>query len=133
MPAGLIGMGLTRADKWLAALLVAVALAGIGLELWLLPQPGSKVVQIWQDGRLVRTVTLREGYHEEIRLGGASRFNIVEIDGTRVRVRDADCPDRLCVRTGWVMAEPQQVVCLPYRVVVKVVSSVPPDVDTIVR
>jgi len=32
-----------------------------------------------------------------------------------------------------VSVAPQQIVCLPYRMVVKVVSSAPPDVDDITK
>jgi hypothetical protein len=126
-------MRLTRADKWLVGALLAAAAGGIGLNLALLSSAGVQEAQVYKEGRLVQTIRLRPGYHEELRVGGAERYNLIVADDGRVRVAEADCPDQVCVRTGWVSFAPQQVVCLPYRVVVKVVSVAPPDVDDITK
>ena len=45
---------------------------------------------------------------------------MIEVSGGRVRVRDADCPDRLCVRMGWVSRDGESIVCLPHKLVVTV-------------
>ncbi len=126
-------MLLTKADKWLIAALLAASAGGIGLNLALLSPAGAQEAQIYRDGTLVQTIKLRAGYREELRLGGTERYNLVVADDGRVRIAAADCPDQLCVRTGWVSAAPQQIVCLPYRVVIKVVSTAPPDVDDITK
>jgi hypothetical protein len=126
-------MRLTTADKWLIGVLLAAAVAGIGVNLATLSASGAREAQVYKEGRLVQTIKLRPGYREELRLGGAERYNLIVADDGRVRVAEADCPDQICVRTGWVSAAPQQIVCLPYRVVVKVVSSSPPDVDDITK
>ncbi|HWQ62295.1 MAG TPA: NusG domain II-containing protein [Negativicutes bacterium] len=126
-------MRLTKADKWLIGALLAASAGGIGLNLALLSSAGAQEAQVYKEGRLVQTIRLRSGYHEELRLGGAERYNLIVADNGRVRMAAADCPDQVCVRTGWVSAAPQQIVCLPYRVVIKVVSSAPPDVDDITK
>ena len=126
-------MRLTRADKWLVGVLLAAALGGIGLNMALLSAAGAQQALVYKEGRLVQTVKLRPGYREELRLGGAERFNLVVADNGRIAVTEADCPDQVCVRTGWVSVAPQQIVCLPYRVVIKLVSDVPPDVDDIAK
>ncbi len=126
-------MRLTKADKWLIGVLLAAAAGGAGLNLALLSTAGAKEAQVYREGRLVQSIRLRPGYHEELRLGGTERYNLIVADDGRVRVAEADCPDQVCVRTGWVSAAPQQIVCLPYRVVIKVVSTTPPDVDDITK
>lgn len=126
-------MRLTTADKWLIGVLLAAAVAGIGVNLATLSAAGAREAQVYKEGRLVQTIKLRPDYREELRLGGAERYNLIVADDGRVRMAEADCPDQICVRTGWVSAAPQQIVCLPYRVVVKVVSSSPPDVDDITK
>lgn len=126
-------MRLTKADKWLIGALLAASLGGIGLNLALISSAGAQEAQVYKEGRLVQTIKLRPGYHDELRLGGTERYNLVVTDNGRVRVAAADCPDQVCVRTGWVSSAPQQIVCLPYRVVIKVVSSAPPDVDDITK
>ena len=128
-------MRLTKADKWLIGALLAAALGGIGLNLAALSAVGAQKALVYRDGVLVGTMKMRPGYREELRLGGGERFNLIVAENGRVRVAAADCPDQICVRTGWVSMAPQQVVCLPHRVLIKVVAERPAgaDVDDITR
>jgi hypothetical protein len=122
---------LTRADKWIIALILVVALGGIGLNMAVLTGDGERSAEVYQDGRLIQVIKLRAGYREELRLGGLVHFNLIVAENGRVRVADADCPDQVCVRTGWVSLAPQQIVCLPYRVVIKIVAAKQADIDDI--
>lgn len=124
---------LSRADKWLVGILLFAAACGVGAGLFFFPAAGNRTAQIYKDGVLVKTLPLRAGYREEFRIGGAEHYNIIEVQDSHIRVRDADCPDQICVRTGWVSTAPQQIVCLPWRVVIKVVSAEDTDIDDIAR
>jgi len=48
-----------------------------------------------------------------------------------VRVAHSDCPDQVCVRTGWITRPGQSAVCLPYRVAVRLEGGQRDDVDGI--
>ena len=48
--------------------------------------------------------------------------NEVEVKGGRVRVNDADCPNRDCVGQGWIDRAGQQIVCLPHELWIEIVS-----------
>lgn len=122
---------LTRADKWVIGAILVMALGGIGLNMTLHATAGERAAKIYKDGRLIRVIDLRPGYREEVRLGGAEHYNLIVAENGRVRVAAADCPDQICVRTGWVSLVSQQIVCLPYRVVIRIVSSRPADIDDI--
>ncbi|QDR80116.1 NusG domain II-containing protein [Sporomusa termitida] len=125
---------LTKGDKWLVMVLLSIALAGVGLHMYYIAANGQgQTVIITVNGQTVKTFPLRQGYVGEFRLGDDHGYNIIEYSGGRVRVREADCPDQICVNSGWISMSPQQIVCLPYRVVVKVVAGVPADVDDIAR
>lgn len=126
-------MGLTRADKLLIGILVILSLGGIGLNLAMLSSAGQQEAKVYKEGKLVQTIPLRRGYHQEVRLGGTEHYNLIMADDGKIRVAEADCPDQICVRTGWVSVAPQQIVCLPYRVVIKLESSVQPDIDDITK
>lgn len=126
-------VGMTRADKILVVLLLLISVAGIGLNISIASAGGEQKAEIWVEGSLYKTVPLKEGYKQEIRIGGNFRYDIIEVQGTRIRVREADCPNQDCIKMGWIQSAPQLIVCLPYRIVIKIVSSAPPDTDTIVR
>ncbi len=48
--------------------------------------------------------------------------NTLEILGGRARMVEAQCPDKLCVKMGWVRYTGQSLVCLPEHIVVKIVG-----------
>ncbi len=97
------------------------ALALIGLCLLLFTGRGSSkgsVVQVAVDGEVVLSIPLsRDGSYS---VNGGS--NTIEVKDGRVSIVDADCPDRLCVRQGWIDGKGQSIVCLPNRVIVTVVG-----------
>lgn len=126
---------LTKADKWLISALLVFATAGIGFNMYYLSgangQEKNMVISV--NGQVVKTIPLRPGYTGEFRIGGHSHFNVIEYKDGHVHMKDADCPDQICVQSGWINTPPQQIVCLPYRVVVKIVADSSADVDDIVR
>ena len=40
---------------------------------------------------------------------------------------DADCPDKLCVKTGRISKTGETIVCLPHRVVVEIIGAAADD------
>jgi hypothetical protein len=125
---------MTKADYWLIGLLLLFSVGGLGLGASMLVFPGEQTLtaQISVAGKVVQSVALRPGYRQEIRVGDDNHYNVIEVDNDRIRVREADCLDQICIRTGWISRAPQQIVCLPNRVVVKVVA-VNADLDDIAR
>jgi hypothetical protein len=126
-------MLLTRADKILIGIMITAALGGIGLNMAALSGAGQQEAHVYKEGKLVQTIPLRPGYQQELRLGDREHYNLIMAENGRIRVAEADCPDQICVRTGWISVAPQQIVCLPYRVVIKLESSTPPDIDDITK
>lgn len=122
---------INTADKWLIGIVAVLALCGVALQFLLFPLTNEVTAEVRVDGRLVKTLQLRSGYHEEFRLGGQTEYNIIEADNGRIRIRQDDSPHQIAVQTGWISRPPQQLVCLPYRVVITLSSSAPADVDII--
>ncbi len=42
----------------------------------------------------------------------------VEVKGRRVRVKESDCKNKLCIRMGWIDYAGQTIVCASNRVVI---------------
>ena len=111
-----------KTKTWILLLLGAALLFGaLGLLLLNRSAEGS-VVQILQDGAVIREIDLSRVWEEE-------SFEITAPDGgvNTVTVRpggicvsDADCPDRVCVDHGWLSAgEAAPIVCIPHRLVIQ--------------
>ena len=48
-------------------------------------------------------------------------------------MKEASCPDQLCVDQNEIYFDKESIICLPNKVVITVVSDVESDVDGIVR
>jgi hypothetical protein len=79
-------------------------------------RPARTVALIYQTGRLVTTQPLDRDT-TIILSDNAARVR-VEVSVGRVRVAESNCPNRLCVRTGWVSRAGRTIVCVPNRVLV---------------
>ena len=60
---------------------------------------------------------------------GAEATLVIEVSGSRARVFEADCPDQICVATGWLTKPGHRSVCVPNRMVLELVSAGDSDVD----
>jgi len=77
---------------------------------------GEAVVTV--DGETVAVLSLSS---DAVFTAGEGDFrNVIEVSGGRVRITDADCPDRLCVQQGWISRDGESIVCLPHRLIVTV-------------
>jgi hypothetical protein len=56
---------------------------------------------------------------KRITISGDYEVNLVAEKG-RIRFEKSDCPDKLCVNTGWLTKKGDVAVCLPNRIIVKI-------------
>lgn len=104
----------TLADRLLFIFLISVSIAGIFISREAMSQ--SSEVSIEVDGRQVYTLPL-DG-NKLIPIDGPYGKTVIEIKDRRVRVKEAHCPNQICVKEGWISKG--AIVCLPNRIVVLV-------------
>lgn len=84
----------------------------------------EKYVVIKIDGQETERIKLTEDgrkYEHTIRSGSGSNLNIIQIDGGSVKMVEANCPDQICVRSFPAISQDgEQIICLPYKVVVEI-------------
>nr|WP_300184978.1 NusG domain II-containing protein [uncultured Agathobaculum sp.] len=89
---------------------------------------GRLYAEVWQNDVLVERVVLTDETDRTIDLDG---HNVIVLAGKTARVESADCNDQVCVRTGTLTRAGQVAVCLPNRVVLKLVGETG-EIDAIV-
>jgi len=107
---------LTIADKLLLAILIGGTLTSYVL-VDLIALPGATVL-VEVDRHVVYKAALNED--ASFRVHGATGELVVEIRDGRVAVTGADCPNRICVRTGWRNKAGDVIVCVPNKVIVRI-------------
>ncbi len=119
----------------LVVVLVLLLAGGIAVPFLLAPSE-HLYCEVWQDGVLLHQIQLAEGYQDSFVVTGDSDIeNTVEIDGERVRIAQSSCPDQVCVQTGWLSRAGQTSVCLPNKLIVKLVNADAnaQEIDAVVR
>jgi len=81
---------------------------------------GHKTALIIRDGKEIRRIDL-DAVDEpiEITVDGDYNNTIIAEKG-RIRFMEADCPDKVCVDTGWLYKTGDMAVCLPNKVMIKI-------------
>ncbi len=46
----------------------------------------------------------------------------IEVKEGRIRVLKSDCPQKICVQTGWISKPGQTIICVPNKVLIEIVG-----------
>ena len=118
-----------RNDIILAAAIVIIAAAG--LMLWRFNRAEGVSVAVNIDGVQTAVYPLSEDREVVITTGddGEHRNELVIKDG-KASIREADCPDSICVKTRAAAYVGETIVCLPHKLVIEITAAgVAPDLD----
>lgn len=88
---------------------------------WMLQgKPSGGIAIITQNGTELHRIDLENVTGRmEIQIGG--RYNeLIVVENGRIRFEQADCPDQICVNTGWISRPGQVSVCVPAGVILKI-------------
>lgn len=86
----------------------------------------GNLVRITVDGKLFCEKPLYQNC--EIKINDT---NIAVIENNCVFMKEANCPDKLCVKTGKAADCSKKIVCLPNKVVIEITKK--SDIDTVVK
>lgn len=109
-----------RNDIRLLIGILVVAVLAFGCYHLIYSQNGD-TVQITVDGTVVKTFPLDTDTSYTIQTEKGE--NILEIKNGSASIREADCPDKLCVHQKKISQQGETLVCLPHKVVVSIQSS----------
>lgn len=72
------------------------------------------------DGILYKTIKLNSNTNEVIPVENKYGRNIIYIHDGKVKMTEADCPDKVCLKSGYIEKPGQTIVCLPHRLVIEI-------------
>ena len=109
-------------QRLLTAAAAVIFLVGVVLSLIVLFSPPNNRVNILRDGRVLYTLDLSEEKNRCFVVEYGSSSNTIEIRDGKIRVLEAECPDKTCVRSGWLTSSAMPIVCLPNHLVIEFAS-----------
>lgn len=84
------------------------------------PSGGKLTAVVTQNGAELYKINLEEvTVRTEFEISGNYQELLVAENG-KIRFEQANCPDQICVKTGWISRPGQVAVCVPAGVIVKI-------------
>ena len=78
----------------------------------------GRTVRITADGKTYGCYSLDED--RTVKVTTSDGFNEIEIKDGKVSVKDADCPQGICVRHSPVYRAGESIICLPHNVIITI-------------
>ncbi|KAF1085542.1 hypothetical protein SPSYN_01685 [Sporotomaculum syntrophicum] len=110
---------MNRVNKLIYAILAILIIGSfIGVAVYEQMLKGqAPVAVIYKDKQIFQRVYLTKSINKQINVRDSDgHYNLVEIKDGQVRVKEADCPNKLCIKAGWLNKPGQMAVCIPNRV-----------------
>ncbi len=99
-----------------AAVIFALGIIG---SIFVLNAPKKDTVVIRRDDKILYTIDLKTAEDKTFDVEYKGSRNTIEIKDGRIRVKEAECPDKVCVKTGWLSSSAIPIVCLPNHLVIE--------------
>ena len=117
----------TRNDMILAVVLLLAAAASFSW--WHFSRADGASAAVLINGVETARYALSEDQEVIITTGDNNEYeNIMVIENGKVTVREANCPDSICVKTRAASKAGETIVCLPHKLVIEILAD-PSDAD----
>lgn len=128
-----------KESRWKRDVIFIIGLLALSVAAYVVVQlthHGGQFVTVTVDGVTTGRYSLSQDITFSVNGYDGGYNNVVIKDGA-VYLEDADCPDKLCVKTGHISKTGKTIVCLPHRVVVEITGGDSTDesdvIDSIAR
>lgn len=115
----------------IAVILIAIA-ALFGYTKFKDANEEAAVVAVYKDNELYKEIQLDE--EVEFTIKDREHINKVKVHDNGVEVTEANCPDKVCVKTGFITKPSQSIVCIPNKLNIKIIDNNSSDeIDAVVQ
>lgn len=105
--------------KILTAVCILIFVLGAAGCLFVLLSPAQNTVNIVRDGEVLYSFDLTKTEDTTFDIYCKGSKNTVEIKDGKIRISEAECPDKTCVKSGWLSSSAMPIVCLPNHLVIE--------------
>ena len=119
---------LTKGDKLLILLIILISISSFAYINRYAFSEREKYVSIQVDGKEIKKVIFDPQLAgNTIAVETEYVYNLIEIGDEKVRVLEADCPDKIDVKQGYISRIGETIVCLPNHLVIEIMGSTSAD------
>ena len=107
-------------DIIIATMIVLIAIiCAICIQVFIKKEGNVAVIKI--DGQVYKELSLNVNTEIDLeKTAGVDGYNILVVESGYAYMKDADCPDKICVHQGRISKVGETIVCLPHKVVIEI-------------
>ena len=80
----------------------------------------AKEVEVVQNEKVIYSFKIDDSFDKTILVKNKRGYNKIHIHDGGVEIEDADCADKVCVKTGFINRKGQIIACLPNKLYIKI-------------
>ncbi|MBU5455443.1 NusG domain II-containing protein [Keratinibaculum paraultunense] len=112
---------MTKGDKYLIVFIIIISLLSLVYVNKSALNYNKKYISIQVDGKEIKKIIFDKNIiGKTIPIKTEFGYNLIEIGDEKVRVIEADCPDKLDVKQGYISKVGEVIVCLPNKLVIEI-------------
>lgn len=116
-------------DIILVTILLILAIVSYTIVKYIGNENGAQV-EVIIDGEVSETFPLDENISYKIIIDDKN-YNILSIENGEVSVSEASCPDKLCINQKKITKAGESIICLPNKLVVRIVGDKKTTIDAV--
>ncbi|WP_223377841.1 NusG domain II-containing protein [Schnuerera sp. xch1] len=125
---------LTKGDKILIVIIVIISIVSLIFVNISVFSYQEKFISVQVNGKEIKKIIFDSSLiGETVPIETEYGYNLIEIGDEKVRVIEADCPDQLDVKQGYISNVGEVIVCLPNRLVIEIKGMDEVEIDRISR
>lgn len=111
-------------DALVYGMVIVIMVVGFANVRILMGNGRERLAIIEMDGEIIDTIYLEQNkIAQEIRIdAGDGKYNVILVGYDYIEILESNCPDQVCVGWGRIRYTGQTIVCLPFRIVVRIVG-----------
>ena len=88
------------------------------------PEKIIKTAFVYSNDKLIKKIRLDSvSKTYSFKVESKTGYNIIEVRKGSIGIKSADCPDKLCVKMGFIKDSSKPLVCLPNQLIIKIETS----------
>ena len=111
------GYAAMKTRTWILIIGLILAASLVASSYFLMPREASTHAEITSYGNVIKTVDLRIDQEFTVE-NGSNGYNLIRVQGGKIAVVDASCPDHYCMKRGF-CNNGTEIVCLPNRMTIR--------------
>lgn len=122
-----------KADKYIIigiAILLVISMIGVYIFKTLFSKSGATAL-VTQNGTIIHDIDLNKvsDPYEFIVEADNGGYNTIYVENGKIKFNEADCPDQLCVQTGFLTNTNDISVCLPHGLFIEIQGGMEGEID----